>query len=172
MQQKVTEAGGPPEILPDDLYNRTLLANVHPAQWRNPAPQGRYNLVVIGGGSAGLVAAVGAAGLGAKVALVERHLLGGDCLNVGCVPSKSIIRSAKVVGELARGPALGVRMPSVDVDFAAIMERMRRVRSEISEHDSAVRFRNLGIDMFLGDAAFEGEEWIAVGDACCVFARQ
>ena len=158
--------------MPDDQYNRKLLSNVHPAQWRNPTPQGRYNLVVIGGGSAGLVAAVGAAGLGAKVALVERHLLGGDCLNVGCVPSKSIIRSAKVVGELARGPALGVRMPqAVDVDFAAIMERMRRVRAEISEHDSAERFRSLGIDVFLGDGVFAGEDSIAVGDAVLRFRK-
>jgi pyruvate/2-oxoglutarate dehydrogenase complex dihydrolipoamide dehydrogenase (E3) component len=158
--------------LPDDQYNRKLLANVHPAAWRTPSPAGRYNLVVIGGGSAGLVAAVGAAGLGAKVALVERHLLGGDCLNVGCVPSKSIIRSARVVGELARGPSLGVRLPaSVDVDFGAIMERMRRVRAEISEHDSAQRFKSLGIDVFLGDGRFASEETIAVGDAVLRFRK-
>ena len=76
-------------MAPDGRIQPHLVANVHPPSWQNPTPTGRYNLVVIGGGSAGLVAAVGAAGLGAKVALVERHLLGGDCLNVGCVPSKS-----------------------------------------------------------------------------------
>jgi pyruvate/2-oxoglutarate dehydrogenase complex dihydrolipoamide dehydrogenase (E3) component len=172
MQQKTIIPGQSQLILPDDQYNRKLLANVHPAGWRNPTPQSRYNLVVIGGGSAGLVAAVGAAGLGAKVALIERHLLGGDCLNVGCVPSKSIIRSAKVVGELARGPALGIRMPaSIEVDFATIMERMRRVRADISEHDSAARFQSLGIDLFLGNGTFSGEDTILVGDAVLRFRK-
>jgi len=73
-------------VEPADAYNRILVANVHPSDWVNPTPSGRYNLVVIGAGTAGLVAAAGAAALGAKVALIERHLLGGDCLNVGCVP--------------------------------------------------------------------------------------
>jgi pyruvate/2-oxoglutarate dehydrogenase complex dihydrolipoamide dehydrogenase (E3) component len=172
MQKNMIKSEELPLLLPDDVYNRTLLANVHPASWRNPTPQGRYNLVVIGGGSAGLVAAVGAAGLGAKVALVERHLLGGDCLNVGCVPSKTIIRSAKVLGELARGPALGVRMPlPVEVDFGAVMERMRRVRAEISEHDSAARFRDLGIDVFLGEGAFADDHTVTVGGAALKFRR-
>ncbi|MCB0099405.1 MAG: FAD-dependent oxidoreductase, partial [Caldilineaceae bacterium] len=82
-----------------DEYNIDLIANVHPPTWQNPTPSGRYNLVVIGGGSAGLVAAAGAAGLGAKVALIEKHLIGGDCLNVGCLPSKAVIRPAKVMGQ-------------------------------------------------------------------------
>ena len=81
-------------LAPDDEFNRRLAANVHPPAWENPAPDGRYNLVVIGAGTAGLVTAAVAAGLGAKVALVERHLMGGDCLNVGCVPSKGLIRAA------------------------------------------------------------------------------
>ena len=93
-------------VAPDDDYNRSLVANVHPPDWENPTPSGKYNLLVIGGGSAGLVAAAGAAGMGAKVALVERHLLGGDCLNVGCVPSKSVIRSSKALGEVMRGGRL------------------------------------------------------------------
>src|SRR5437879_11815644 len=76
-----------PTLVPADEHNRTLLHNVHPPDWRNPEPAPRYNLVVIGAGTAGLVTAAGAAGLGARVALIERYLLGGDCLNVGCVPS-------------------------------------------------------------------------------------
>src|SRR5207248_4682018 len=83
-----------PQVLPDDAYNRELVGRVHPPDWVNPAPAGRYNLVVLGAGTAGLVSAAGAAGLGAKVALVERDFLGGDCLNVGCVPSKALIRAA------------------------------------------------------------------------------
>ena len=89
----MTEISSPP-VLPWDAHNRTLVSNVHPSDWMHPKPAARYNLVVIGGGTAGLVTAVGAAGLGAKVALIERHLIGGDCLNVGCVPSKALIRAA------------------------------------------------------------------------------
>ena len=84
------------QLQPYDEYNQALESNVRPSDWQNPQPSGRYNLVVLGGGTAGLVTAAGAAGLGAKVALVERELLGGDCLNVGCVPSKGIISSARV----------------------------------------------------------------------------
>ena len=85
----------PSLIQPDDEYNRVLAENVHPAEWINPEPRGRYNLVVIGAGTAGLVTAAIAAALGAKVALIERHLMGGDCLNVGCVPSKALVRAAR-----------------------------------------------------------------------------
>ena len=83
------------QLRPDDEHNRLLESNVRPLDWQNPTPTGRYHLVVLGAGPAGLVTAVGAAGLGAKVALVERSFLGGDCLNVGCVPSKSMIVSAR-----------------------------------------------------------------------------
>ena len=93
----------PPPVLPWDAHNQKLVSNVHPADWKNPAPAPRYNLVVIGGGTAGLVSAVGAAGLGAKVALIEKHFMGGDCLNVGCVPSKAIIRAARAAAAEYRG---------------------------------------------------------------------
>ena len=117
----------------------------------------------IGGGSAGLVAAAGAAGLGAKVALVERHLLGGDCLNVGCLPSKTVIRSAKVLGEVQAATGLGIHIPDgIKVDFAAVMERMRKVRAEVSHHDSAQRFADLGIDLFLGEGRFQDANSIEV----------
>src|SRR5215213_2498459 len=96
------------ELLADDTHDRRLAANVHPPDWVNPEPAPRYNLVVIGAGTAGLVTAAGAAGLGAKVALVERELLGGDCLNVGCVPSKALIRTARAVAEVQRAGEFGV----------------------------------------------------------------
>ena len=154
----------PPRLLPDDVHNRALVENVHPPGWQNPEPARRYNLVVVGAGTAGLVAAAGAAGLGARVALVERHFMGGDCLVTGCVPSKAVIRSARVVGEIREAAALGVKVPGgVAVDFGAVMERMRRIRAEISPHDSAWRFaRELGVDVFLGDAAFTGPDALAV----------
>ena len=152
-----------PEVSPLDEYNQELVANVRPVDWVNPEPAPVYNLVVIGAGTAGLVTASGAAGLGAKVALVERHLMGGDCLNYGCVPSKAIIRSSRLCAELRRAGALGIKVPGeVEVDFPAVMARMRRLRAGISQHDSARRFRDLGVDVFLGQARFTGRDTIEV----------
>ena len=157
---------------PWDVHNRKLVGNVHPADWTNPTPAARYNLVVIGGGTAGLVTAAGAAGLGAKVALIEKHLLGGDCLNVGCVPSKALIRAGRAVAEARRAGEFGVTIKGeVAVDFPAVMERMRRLRADISPHDSAARFRELGIDVFLGSAKFSGADTVQVGDKTLRFAK-
>lgn len=161
-------------VLPEDDDNRALLANVHPPDWRNPRPRRRYHLVVVGAGTAGLVTAAGAAGLGARVALVERHLLGGDCLNYGCVPSKAILRSARAVGELQAAPALGVGDASAaaGVDFAAVMARMRRLRARLSANDSVQRFSaEKGVDVFLGTARFIAPDRIAVGDHTLRFGR-
>ena len=152
-----------PEVSPLDEYNQELLARVRPADWANPEPAPVYNLVVIGAGTAGLVSAAGAAGLGARVALVERHLMGGDCLNYGCVPSKAVIRSARLGAEIRRASVLGVQVPSgVEVDFPAVMARMRLLRAGISQNDSAQRFRDLGVDVFLGQARFTGRNTIEV----------
>ena len=157
---------------PADAHNHRLVANVHPADWVNPTPASRYNLVVIGGGTAGLICAAGAAGLGAKVALIERHLLGGDCLNFGCVPSKSLLRAARAVADVRDAGRFGVNVPpGVTVNFPQVMERLRRVRADLSRHDSAARFRELGVDVFLGDARFVGGDRIAVGAHELRFAK-
>ena len=162
----------PTPLHPWDEINRRLHANVHPADWVNPTPAPRYNLVVIGGGTAGLVTVAGAAGLGAKVALIERHLLGGDCLNVGCVPSKALIRSARAAAEVRDAGRFGVRVPDgVTVDFPAVMERMRRLRADLSPHDSAARFRELGVDVFIGDGKFVGRNSIEVAGQILKFAK-
>lgn len=161
-----------PSVTPLDEHNQTLVANVHPPAWENPKPAPRYNLVVIGAGTAGLVTAAGAAGLGAKVALVERHLLGGYCLNYGCVPSKAIIRSSRVVAKLREAARYGVKVsPEAEVDFAAVMECMRGLRAGISKHDSVKRFQELGIDVFLGAACFTGPDTVAVGGQTLRFAK-
>lgn len=161
-----------PLLLPDDSHNRTLLANAHPADWKSPRPQPRYNLVVLGGGTAGLISALGTAGLGGKVALVERHLLGGDCLNVGCVPSKGVLRAAHAFHEVQHAAALGVRLGDVPtIDFSAAMERMRRLRAQISPNDSAARLASLGVDVFLGEARFVGRDTVEVGGERLRFTR-
>lgn len=143
-------------VSPMDAYNQQLLSQVHPPDWRNPEPQAIYDLVVIGAGTAGLVAAAGAAGLGLglKVALIEKHLMGGDCLNVGCVPSKCVIRASRVAAEIRNAHRFGVQASEPTVDFAAVMARMRQVRAGISPNDSAHRMQKLGIDVFLGVGKF------------------
>ncbi len=157
---------------PMDEHNRQLVSHVHPPDWENPAPAGRYNLVVVGGGTAGLVTAAGAAGLGARIALVERHLLGGDCLNVGCVPSKCLISAAKAFANVRDAGRYGVQVPDgARVDFPAVMARMRRLRAGISHHDSAQRFRGLGIDVFLGQGRFSGPNTIEVEGKTLEFSR-
>jgi pyruvate/2-oxoglutarate dehydrogenase complex dihydrolipoamide dehydrogenase (E3) component len=163
-----------PAVEPRDEYNQTLLDNVHPADWQNPTPKDRYNLVVVGAGSAGLISAAIAAGLGARVALVERHYLGGDCLNVGCVPSKGVIRAARMVAEARRAQKdLGLDLADgARPDFGLAMQRMRRVRARISREDSALRYRDeLGVDVFLGDARFAGHDRVEVGDATLRFKK-
>ena len=160
------------EMLPQDPHNARLLSNVHPPDWTNPKPDGRYNLVVIGAGTAGLVCAAGAAGLGAKVALIERHLLGGDCLNTGCVPSKAIIRSSRAVADAVRVTSLGVTVSgAVVVDFPDVMERMRRLRADISADDAAARFRDLGVDVYLGKAQFAGPDVVEVQGKALRFSK-
>ncbi len=160
-----------PMLVEGDAADAALIASVHPPAWINPTPRGRYNLVVLGGGTAGLVSAVGAASLGARVALVERHWLGGDCLNVGCVPSKAVIRAARAAHDARAAADVGVRVGTVEVDFAAAMARMRRLRAGIAPHDSATRLAGLGIDVFFGDARFVGREVVEVAGQPLRFAR-
>jgi len=161
-------------MLENDFWDRATLAQVHPTDWVNPTPADKYDLVVIGAGTGGLVSAAGAAGLGARVAIIERHLMGGDCLNVGCVPSKGLISAARSWATSRRsalaygGPAL----PSdATGDFSAMMTRMRRIRSELSPIDGAARFRDMGVDVFLGQGAFRDAGTIDVGNVSLTFRR-
>ncbi len=161
-----------PQTSPADEFNQELVRNVRPLDWVNPQPNGRYNLVVIGAGTAGLVTAAGAAGLGAKVALVERSLMGGDCLNVGCVPTKAIISAARSAAGVRNAQKFGVEVPSgVVVNFAAAMQRMRRLRARISPNDSAKRFRELGVDVYFGHARFVDSNTVDVDGTKLNFKR-
>ena len=121
------------------------------AQWPRPQRFDR-NLVVIGGGSAGLVTAYIAAAVKARVTLVERHRLGGDCLNTGCVPSKALLRSAKFLSHVARAPEFGIASADARFDFAEVMERVQRIIRTIEPHDSAERYTGLGVDVVAGSA--------------------
>ena len=159
-------------VLADDPHDRQLIDNCHPPKHVNPTLSGKYNLVVIGAGTAGLVSAAGAAGLGARVALIERNLMGGDCLNVGCVPSKGLIRAARAVHDARSGAEFGVRLDcEPGLAFNTAMERMRRLRAGISRHDSVQRFTDLGVDVFIGAGRFVGSDSIEVDGRRLAFDR-
>ncbi len=159
-------------LKPDDEHNRALIAHAHPPGWVNPEPAPVYNLLVVGLGTAGLVASIGAAGMGARVAMVENYLIGGDCLNFGCVPSKAVIRSSRVMGDLRRASGFGIEIRGeVEADFPRVMERMRRLRAHISRHDSEQRLRELGAHLFLGEGGFKGPDRFEVGGRLLRFKR-
>jgi len=169
------------KVWPLDENNIALLNNVHPPEWQDPVSKkndNQYDLVVIGGGTAGLISAAGSAGVGARVAMIEEHMLGGDCLNVGCVPSKAIIHSANLAhtirGDMAHLNNAGIFVdPSaVRVDFERVMERIREVRSKISHHDSAERYsKELGVEIFIGRGKFTSERTIEVNGRTLQFKR-
>jgi pyruvate/2-oxoglutarate dehydrogenase complex dihydrolipoamide dehydrogenase (E3) component len=159
-------------IAPLDEHNLALLEQVHPAGWINPEPTGRYNLVVVGAGTAGLVSAVGASGLGAKVAIIERDLMGGDCLNFGCVPSKALIASARAAAGVRGAADFGIEVPlGARADFGAAAARMRELRASIAHNDSAPRLRELGVDVFLGPARFVAADAVEVDGKRLTFRR-
>ncbi|MGZ3788193.1 MAG: mercuric reductase [Bacteriovorax sp.] len=161
--------------MPDDLYNRKLFTQVRPEHWINPEPAKCYNIVVIGAGTAGLVTAAAAASLGAKVALIEKNLMGGDCLNVGCIPSKTLARAARICSDIRQSINYGVRgnlkLENFEVDFECVMERVRNVRAQISSNDSAERFLELGVDIFFGDASFLDKGSVLVGKSVLRFKK-
>ncbi|MCI0434851.1 MAG: FAD-dependent oxidoreductase [Gemmatimonadetes bacterium] len=130
-----------------EQYDRDWRALIFPSDYRNPVPTGRYDLVVVGAGPAGLITAIAAAGLGARVALAERHAMGGDCLNVGCVPSKALLSAAS-------------RGLSFDQAFAWL----REVRAGISRHDSVERYSQAGVDVYLGHCAFVDAHTLEIDD--------
>ncbi len=160
-------------VAPLDAHNARLLDNVRPKAWRNPAPKPRYNLVAVGAGAGGLISSGIVAGMGGTAALIESHLLGGDCLNVGCVPSKALISSARVAHQMRQAAHYGVHVDGeVRVDFGAVMERMRRLRADISPADSARRYADeKGVDVFIGHGRFTGADRIEVDGQTLAFSK-
>src|SRR5262245_40504069 len=153
------------EVLsPEDPDDRQVIANCHPPNYVNPKPSGKYNLIAIGAGTAGLVSSGGAGILGAKSALIERRLTGGDCLVTGCVPSKALIRAARAIYDLRLTSSFGIHLNSEpQIDFTRVMERMRRLRARISFVDSIEHFsRKYHVDVYLGEARFAGPRTIEV----------
>ncbi len=160
------------KLFPHDTYNATLLERCASPDWINPEPAPMYAMVAVGGGTAGLIVSVIAASLGAKVALIERGFMGGDCLVTGCVPSKSLLRSARLSYEMLHAPRWGLSSKEVNTDdFSAIMQRLRRIRADISVHDSLQRYTELGVDVFRGDAVFTGPHSVEVGGQVLNFKK-
>eukprot|EP00192_Tetraselmis_astigmatica_P007360 CAMPEP_0117668246 /NCGR_PEP_ID=MMETSP0804-20121206/11438_1 /TAXON_ID=1074897 /ORGANISM="Tetraselmis astigmatica, Strain CCMP880" /LENGTH=716 /DNA_ID=CAMNT_0005476107 /DNA_START=139 /DNA_END=2290 /DNA_ORIENTATION=+ len=157
-------------VSPLDEHNVKLLDNVHPAKWIDPEPQPKYNMVCIGAGAGGLVSSSIAAGLGGKVAIIEEHLMGGDCLNVGCVPSKALIRAARAAHEARNAAEFGISCGEVKVDFGKVMERMRRLRAQISPADSSARYAEMGVDVFQGRGKFLSKDAVEVNGKVLKFS--
>ena len=160
-------------VSPLDEHNTKFLDLLHPKEWVDPQPKDSYNLVVIGAGAGGLVSAAGAAGVGARVALIESHLLGGNCLTVGCVPSKLLLRCAKAAAAVRNAAKFGVNVSGdVTVDFGYVLQRLRRLRASIAPIDSAQRYsEKLGVDVFMGKGRFTGKNTIEVNGKTLKFAK-
>ena len=158
--------------LPTDVLDREFRRNVFPGDWTNPPPAAHYDLVVLGGGPAGETAVAIAAGLDARVALVEREHMGGECLSVGCIPSKALLRSSRAAAAVRDAADFGVEVAGGwKPNFPAVMERVRRLRAALSAGASAERFRGLGADVFLGAGRFSGPDTLQVGGQTLRFGK-
>ena len=162
------------EVAPLDADNARLLDQVHPHGWQAPSPAPLYNMVVIGAGAGGLVTAAQSSKRGGRVALIERGMLGGDCLNIGCVPSKALLACAKRLQQVRTAAEFGVGVGEPSLNFGEVMGRMRRLRADIAEADSVQRFAmgpELGVDVFFGDAAFASPSSVVVNGQTLNFKK-
>ncbi len=161
-----------PVLFPQDEHNQVLKDRTSPEHWQNPEPAPMYNMVAVGGGTAGLIVSIIVASLGGKVALVERGFMGGDCLVSGCVPSKSLIRPSRLAHEMQHANHWGLSAKGTqDEDFPSVMERLRRIRADISVHDSAERYTSLGVDIFRGKGVFTGPNTLEVAGKTLHFRK-
>lgn len=147
---------------PQDKFNRKLLKETFPKDWKNPKAAPLYDLVVIGAGPGGMTAAVIASHFNIKIALIEKQHMGGECLNVGCIPSKALLRSSRTVNEFQHAKEMGVNVKDWSVDFPKIMERVRDLRSRVGSFDDVLNFQKMGIDVFFGNGEFIGPDEVQV----------
>uniref|UniRef100_A0A7S2XRM9 Mercuric reductase n=1 Tax=Attheya septentrionalis TaxID=420275 RepID=A0A7S2XRM9_9STRA len=164
------------DVWPLDKYNTVLLNEVHPLNYENPSdPLPLYDLVVIGAGAGGLVSSKQAARRGAKSVMISEYLAGGDCLNVGCVPSKALIRCARAITEVRRhsefGIDLGAAAPSIQVNFPSIMERLRKLRATIAPADGHGGTTSTGVQVFQGRGRFTSSDTIEVDGKVLKFRK-
>lgn len=158
--------------VPADKHQPLPRENVHPSDWTNPKPERRYNLVAIGGGTAGIFSALGTAAFGGRSAIIERHRLADDHLNDGCMPHQALLRAARAAYQLSLGDQYGFRLPAApQVDFPAILENIRRLQADVSRHDSARRFQAEGVDVYFGQARFTARDRIEVDGRELAFRR-
>ncbi len=156
----------------EDAWEEKRLSDLHPTGWINPTPASSYQLLIIGAGSAGVAAAEMAVAMGLKVAMVERHLIGGTCLNTGCVPSKALIRTARLYADMRNAARYGGKTPEhIEVDFGAAMERVRRIRSHLSGGSSVRQLAGLSVDMFFGNSRFIDADTLMVNDLKLRFGK-
>lgn len=157
---------------PVDAFEHKRLEAVRPDAWNNPEPSGPYQLVIVGAGSAGLAAASAAAALGARVALIERYMIGGTCFNTGCVPSKTLLRTAAVYAQMRDAARYGAHAPEqVTVDFPAAMARLRRIRSHLTNTTSVRLLVAQGVDVYFGNTTFEGPDRLSVNGQLLGFEK-
>jgi len=147
---------------PKDKFNRKLVKEVFPKDWKNPPAAPLYDLVVIGAGPGGMTAAVLASNFNLKIALIEKHHMGGECLIAGCIPSKALLRSSRTVNEFLHANEMGVSVKEWEVNFPKIMERVRNLRSSVGRFDEVTNFQKMGIDVFLGNGEFTSPEELKV----------
>jgi pyruvate/2-oxoglutarate dehydrogenase complex dihydrolipoamide dehydrogenase (E3) component len=158
---------------PADISSGIALRDsLSPSAWANPQPAHQYNLVVLGGGYAGILTALEAVRSGAKVALVERGRMGGVCLNAGCISSKAMIRTSRLYTDMRNARNYGGQVPAdIHVDFAGVMERMRHIRARVGRQRSAQELSSSGIDVFFGEGRFAGPRAVTVGGEILRFRR-
>lgn len=160
-----------PGAFPVDESDVALLNDLRPPDWRNPTPSGAYDLVVIGAGPGGMAALREAQRLGAKVALVERRMLGGECMNVGCIPSKTMIRTSRLYAEMDDAGNFGATRPVHAIDFPRAMARLRKLRQRLNHGASARQIASEGVDLYFGDARFTGRDAVSVEDTVLRFRK-
>src|SRR5260370_421269 len=142
------------ELFPADIYNQKTIQQGHPPDWIN-RDGGEYDLVVLGGGPAGVISVMTAAAAGRRVAMTEQRLTGGTCVNFGCTPSKALIRCARAIHDAGRGSDFGFRLDGPPrIDFGAVMERVRRMRSMSSAGDAVQAVEQTGAEVYLGHTRF------------------